>query len=207
MRSNNPDRERRLLEDAATIRRGAVNFTMRARLERRGALTGNQLSVLGQLFKFGTLTPSELAERLGMKPQSLTRVLASLEQARLIARAQDPSDHRQSILGLTRLGRTELRAETQPRDRWLAGVLDTQLTDSERALLVLASDLLERLASVDALGVPIVERVPEHPEPLEPLDADAASLEPVGGDSSEGGSADHGATADRAGHTEHGAGR
>jgi DNA-binding MarR family transcriptional regulator len=144
-----------LLADATVIRRGATSLAARARSERRGELTLNQTAVLGLLVKRGPMTPSEVAERLNASLQSLTRTFASLESEEWMHRAVDPSDRRQSILSISAEGRRAIRREMRPRDVWLAQAVARELTDAERALLVRASALLERLADVDASPAPV----------------------------------------------------
>jgi DNA-binding MarR family transcriptional regulator len=139
-----------LLRAATVIRRGATSFAARARTERGGALSLNQTAVLGLLTKNPAMTPTEIAEKLHSSPQSLTRTIAALDELGMISRATDPSDRRQSILSITRPGFQAIRNEMRPRDVWLAGVIERELTDSERDILVVAARLLERLSEVDA---------------------------------------------------------
>jgi DNA-binding MarR family transcriptional regulator len=138
------------LAAARRIRRGTMAFTTRIRAERIGALSLGQSAVLGQIYRHGPMTPSELADRLRTKPQSLTRTFAALEEQALLRRMPDPGDGRQSLLSITPAGRHALREELRPRDAWIAAMIERELTPAERDLLVIASGLLERLAEVDA---------------------------------------------------------
>jgi DNA-binding MarR family transcriptional regulator len=149
--------ESRLLSAATTIRRAASALSVRTRFERGGELTFNQTGALGLLHRFGSLTPSEIADRMRALPQSLTRTFASLEEAGMVTRTPDPADGRQSILSLTAVGRQALRREMRPRDVWLATALETHATEDERELLLRASAILERLSTIDVLGVPLPE--------------------------------------------------
>jgi DNA-binding MarR family transcriptional regulator len=149
-----PRVDRKLLTTATSIRRAISAFSVRTRFERAGTLTFNQTGVLGLLFRFGSLTPTEIADRMRMLPQSLTRTFASLEVPGMVVRTPDPTDRRQSILSLTTDGRHALRAEMRPRDVWLATVLEAHATEDELELLVRASAILERLSTIDALGAP-----------------------------------------------------
>jgi DNA-binding MarR family transcriptional regulator len=143
-----------LLKAARTIRRGATGFAARARAERRGVLSLNQTAVLGLLVKQETITPGEIAHRLRMQPQALTRTFAALEEQGWARRLPDPSDGRQSLLTITAIGREVLADEMRPRDAWVAHALERELTDAEIELLVVAARLLERLAEVDAAVAP-----------------------------------------------------
>jgi DNA-binding MarR family transcriptional regulator len=104
------------------------------------------------LHRRGPLTPGELAAAERVQPQSLTRPLASLEAAGLIARHPDPADGRRSLLEIAGSGRDALRAEMQQRDSWLAAAMSAHLSGTEIGLLHLASDLLQRLADADSVN-------------------------------------------------------
>ncbi len=113
--------------------------------------------MLGRVIKDGPVTPGEVALRLGMLPQSLTRTFAALEAAGYVARMPDPGDGRQSLLAVTPEGRAAMRAEMAPRDRWVARAMDAALTSDERAALVAAAELIERLVEWGG-GVAMAER-------------------------------------------------
>lgn len=139
-----------LLAIAATIGRGATALAARGRAERAGVLTLTETAVLGRLYSAREMTPRELADRLRLKPQSLTRTLASLETAGQVQRTADPGDGRQALLSITEAGVRALDQEMRPRDRWLASVIQTELSAAERDLLLVAATLMERLSQVDA---------------------------------------------------------
>jgi DNA-binding MarR family transcriptional regulator len=84
------------------------------------------------------------ADRL--QPQSLTRVLAELERDGLIERMPDEADRRQHTFRLTAAGHAAGAADMRRRDEWLAGAIGRSLTPGERDLVVLAADLIDRLA-------------------------------------------------------------
>jgi DNA-binding MarR family transcriptional regulator len=137
------------LAAATTIRRGATSLASRARVQRRGTLSLNQTAVLGILTRTGALTPTEIADRMNLSLQALTRTLASLQEAGSVTRMPDPGDRRQSMVAITEIGRSALRAEMRPRDLWMARVIQAELTPAERDLLVIAARLMERLSEVD----------------------------------------------------------
>ncbi|MEU2620125.1 MarR family transcriptional regulator [Streptomyces sp. NPDC007157] len=136
------------LSEAARIRRAVLRFNRRLRQERGdGSLSANQLTVLGHLYRHGPSTPGEVAAAERQRPQSLTRVFAELEAERLIGRAPDPSDRRQSVLSLTEAGRRALAADMDQRDAWLAGALGS-VGETERGVLLLAAAVMERLGDL-----------------------------------------------------------
>jgi DNA-binding MarR family transcriptional regulator len=127
------------------LRRAATALAARARAERAGALTLNQVAVLGCVATNGPVTPREVARRLRMVPQSLTRPLAALEKGELVRRTPDPADGRGALLDVTPAGLAALRAEMAPRDRWVEEALLAVCTDDERRTLRTAAELMLRL--------------------------------------------------------------
>jgi DNA-binding MarR family transcriptional regulator len=138
-------------------------------------------AVLAVLDTFAPLSQHQLAERLGMHPTIMVKVVDGLEQEGLVGRTRDPADRRQYALRLTPSGRGELaalepdvaRADAQitqlltppERDRLLALLAQVLapgldlLPDSIRRrtgfLVVRAYHMLRRLGSeaMVALGV------------------------------------------------------
>lgn len=131
--------------EARRLRQAVTALAARARAERGGALSLNQVAVLGRVAVQGPITPGEIADQLRALPQSLTRTFAALEHAGLLRRTPDPADGRQSLLALTPAGREALRAEMGPRDRWLARAMAAVLSPDEQRVLVEAAELMERL--------------------------------------------------------------
>ena len=142
--------------DAAVLRRAVTALAARARVERGGDLSLNQVAALGRIATLGPITPGEVAEQLRMLPQSLTRTLAALEAAGLTDRTPDPGDGRQYLLSVTAAGRAALRAEMAPRNRWLARTMNDVLTPDERAHLLEAAELMQRLVEAGG-GVAALE--------------------------------------------------
>ncbi|HEU5420345.1 MAG TPA: MarR family transcriptional regulator [Streptosporangiaceae bacterium] len=142
-----PDEQ--LLETAAVVRRGASRLARRLRAERpEPGETLLRLSVLAHLHGRGPMTPGALAAADRLQPQSLSRTLAALEQDGLISRAADGQDRRRSVLAITGAGQDVLRRDVRQRDSWLALAM-ADLTPTEREVLRLAGDLMERLADSD----------------------------------------------------------
>ncbi|WP_030942956.1 MarR family winged helix-turn-helix transcriptional regulator [Streptomyces sp. NRRL S-646] len=141
-----------LLPEAARIRGGVLRFNRRLRQERgAGSLSPNQLTVLGHLRRHGPCTPGEVAAAERQRPQSLTRVFAELEAEGLIVREPGTVDRRQSVLSLTEEGRGALERDMAERDAWLAKALGT-LSETERGVLALAAQVMERLANAEVAG-------------------------------------------------------
>ena len=131
---------------AAWLRRSASALARRLRPpELPEGLSLAKLSVLGQLYRGGAMGATELARREGVKLQSLTRLLAELEAAGLLARKPDVSDGRRSLLRLTRQGVKQLAEVTQPGEAALAQAIAQSLSAGERGVLLRACALMDGL--------------------------------------------------------------
>jgi DNA-binding MarR family transcriptional regulator len=131
---------------AVALRRAATRLTLRIRAERPGHGPSRLgLSLLGHLYRRGPLTAGELAAAESLQPQSLTRVLASLERKGLISRSRTPDDRRRHRIVLTDSGRSLLADQVRDADAWLARALTDKLTPAECGLLRLAVGLVDHL--------------------------------------------------------------
>jgi len=132
-------------ELASTLRVSVMRLSRRLRAERlQTDLSLNQLATLGTLDRHGPLTPRELAEHEKVQPPSMTRVLAGLEERKLILRTPHASDGRQHLVSLTADARTLLKEDRRKREAWLAQRL-AELTQEERDVLRAAAPVIERL--------------------------------------------------------------
>jgi DNA-binding MarR family transcriptional regulator len=136
---------------AAAIRRATTRFQRRLRIEGpQPGLAPAKLSVLGLLRRARQpMTPGELATADGVHPQTMSRVLAELEESGLVTRARDADDARQFQIALTAAGDSALDADVRQRDRWLARAMVRELSPTERKVLHLAADLMERISDLD----------------------------------------------------------
>jgi DNA-binding MarR family transcriptional regulator len=112
----------------------------------KGELTPTKLSALTILRLEGPLSASALASRLGILPQSLTRILADLETEELLTRTRDAQDAREHILEPTPKARSLMRAEGIRRDIAIREAMQRALTPIEIDLLLLAGKAINKLA-------------------------------------------------------------
>jgi len=143
------------LEVASVVRRAVGALSRRLRGERApNGLSLTKLSVLGRLYRQGSLSAAELAGLERIQPQSLTRVLAELAEDGFVSRRPDAKDGRRLLIDITGDGRSVLTRDMQQRDSWLAKVIDAELSVTERELLRLAANLLDRLADIEPDALP-----------------------------------------------------
>jgi DNA-binding MarR family transcriptional regulator len=133
-------------DEVADLRRGTMHLARRLRVARGpGALNSSKLSLLSHLARHGPMTPGQLASAESLRPQSLTRLLAELEDEGNVVRHPDQSDRRQSLITVTGPGLDAMARDVATRDAWLAGAM-TGLTQAERDILAVAGRLMELLA-------------------------------------------------------------
>jgi DNA-binding MarR family transcriptional regulator len=132
---------------ASALRLSVMRLARRMRAERAdSALTLTQLAALASVERLGPVTPGDLADAERVQPPSMTRVVASLQDAGLVQRAPHPSDGRQALLTVTPAGAALLREDRRRREAWLARQL-AELSDDDRARLRDAVEVLDRLAA------------------------------------------------------------
>ncbi len=131
---------------ASELRMSVMRLARRLRAERVDtSVSITQLAALATLDRHGPLTPGELATHERVQPPSMTRIVAALEAAGLVTRADHPTDGRQVLLAPSVHGKSLLRAERRRRDAWLARRL-RELDPEDVAVLRRAAVVLERLA-------------------------------------------------------------
>jgi DNA-binding MarR family transcriptional regulator len=125
-----------LLARACKAHRGGVGAT----LAELGLHVGQEM-VLSHLWKKDGLTPSELTERLGVEPPTVTNTLSRMEKAGLLERCRDPGDARCTKVYLTDKGR-QLREPVERRWEAVQKRAFAGITADEEALL---RDLLVKI--------------------------------------------------------------
>jgi DNA-binding MarR family transcriptional regulator len=132
---------------AGQLRLSVVRLNRRLRSQRTDeSVSLTQISAMATLHQCGPMTPSELAASERVRPPSMTRVIAALEESGLVSRRDHPTDGHQSIIELTGAGEQLLADEASARERWLNKRL-AELTEEERATLAKAAALIDRMAS------------------------------------------------------------
>jgi DNA-binding MarR family transcriptional regulator len=136
------------LHTANDLRRAITRLARRLRrLRADHGVSAAKLSILGLLHRAGApVTAGDLARQENLQPQSLTRILAELNEAGLIARRQDETDRRQTLIELTAPGSALLAQDAARQTAWLTAAIDGSLTGMEQGLLSLSIPLLNRLA-------------------------------------------------------------
>ncbi len=131
---------------AADIR--AACGKLKRRLREHGArndLPPSQISVLLRLEQDGRATVSSLARAEGMRPQSMSAIVAPLQAAGLVTGAPDPGDGRQTLISLTSKCLKWIQQSRAARQDWLTSTISRKLSVPEQQKLKAALELLTRL--------------------------------------------------------------
>jgi DNA-binding MarR family transcriptional regulator len=138
-------------ETAVRLRVAIARLSRQLRLTAAGAaagLTPTGISVLLAIVRAERIRLSELAHAERLNPTMLSRVIADLGQAGLVARVSDPGDRRAAWVQSTAAGRKlaeRMRRErTAALNRALEGVSEDERRLIEQALPAL-EDLAEQL--------------------------------------------------------------
>jgi DNA-binding MarR family transcriptional regulator len=131
---------------AVLLRDAMTRLNRRVRQTRPvGDLTATQLSALASLELASAMTPRELADIERVRPPTMTKIVAKLEDRGLVQRTPHPTDGRQVILAATPEGRAMLAQFERAREEWLAQRL-AELTVADREVLRRAAEILRQVA-------------------------------------------------------------
>lgn len=70
----------------------------------------NHIMIIGFLYRYQTLTATEIAKKLNMEKGSLTTLIDQLEGVGLVTRCKDLNDRRRTLISLTNIGKEEMEA-------------------------------------------------------------------------------------------------
>lgn len=102
---------------------------------------GSQKRILTILKEQGTVSQSELTQRLGVQPGSASEVIGKLEAAGLITRTPSPADRRTMDISLTTLGQAQAEEAAALREQRHRAMFSC-LSEEEKVTLL---SLLERI--------------------------------------------------------------
>lgn len=135
------------------IVRAVLALGRRLRAERpEGSPPLSSLSILGTLNRLGPMPANRLAAEERLQPQSLTRLIATLEKDGLIERTRGQRDRRERVMSLSAGGHALLDGDLRARRRWLEAAMADTLSAEERATLRRAADIMLKLAFDDRTG-------------------------------------------------------
>ncbi|MEV6387062.1 MarR family winged helix-turn-helix transcriptional regulator [Nocardia xishanensis] len=135
---------------SAVAARLRVVFVLLLRRSRQqdsaGRLSPSQLSVMGRLDRFETMTATELAQAGALRPQTIRNLIDELRDEGLIVGVRDTDDARRVNLMLTGEGRAMVRGTRGQDDPFLLDALREKLTESQRRKVIDVLEILENIA-------------------------------------------------------------
>jgi DNA-binding MarR family transcriptional regulator len=111
-----------------------------------GPLGASATSALATVVREGPIRLGDLADREGVTPATLSRVVTVLEREGYVDRRTDPTDRRSAFLAATPSGTDTLEQVATARAALLAERIAT-LSEPERAALAAGLDVIERLVA------------------------------------------------------------
>jgi DNA-binding MarR family transcriptional regulator len=147
MRGTLPNADTALASTLAAELRTTLGHLKR-KLREHGGLnnfTSSQMAVLLRLEKDGPATVSSLARAEGMRPQSMSAVIAPLEEMGFVAGAADSNDGRKTLMSLTKACKKWIKEGRAARQDWLAQAIQQKLSRQEQKQLSLALHLLAHI--------------------------------------------------------------
>lgn len=108
-------------------------------------LSLTEVTVLANLYHNGSLFPSEMAEMVKIKAQSISQIINKLEGLNLIIKTPSATDKRKVSISLSAFGKETVDKTRYERDEWLDKAIEEHLSAAEKKLLAEAMILLDRL--------------------------------------------------------------
>ena len=131
-------------ELAARLRLAVTRLSRRLRHQGETGISASQLSALATVDRCGPMTLGDLAAAEQVQPPSMTRIVARLEEAGLVARQVCQEDRRVARVRVTGTGRELLQRSRTRKDAYLARRLRT-LDDADRTVMAEVVGILEQL--------------------------------------------------------------
>lgn len=124
---------------------------LRARLRTESApkampWTWSQIAALGRIAREGPTTISALATAEHVRPQSMAEIVSALLREGLVTRRSDPNDGRKALISISDAGLELISSIPAVRETWLEAAIEQHLSPTERLTLVMAAQIMERLA-------------------------------------------------------------
>ncbi|MGH2635292.1 MAG: MarR family winged helix-turn-helix transcriptional regulator [Actinomycetota bacterium] len=129
---------------AARLRLGVTRLARKLRQEAEPGITPSMLAALSSVERQGPLTMRDLCAVEQVQPPSMTRIVAALADASLVAREPDPDDGRVVRVKVSPEGRRLLDRSRRRKEAYLARAI-RGLEARELDTLEDATAILERL--------------------------------------------------------------
>ncbi|WP_420450671.1 MarR family winged helix-turn-helix transcriptional regulator [Ilumatobacter sp.] len=156
------------------LRLSVLRLARNIRTNTIGDVTPSQVAVLSTLVRHGDCSVGEIAEHEHVRPPSVSRIVAHLEERGLVDRHPDPADRRRVVIGLSSLGRSYVEEVRAAANTWLGDRLD-RLGPGDLEAVIAALPALERLLAPDHAAHDVVPHAGAAHDGGEPLVESAAA--------------------------------
>jgi len=129
---------------AGRLRLALTRLNRRLRQQAGSGLTVSGESALATIARHGPVSLGDLAAHEGVKPPTMTTMVASLEAQGLVTRSVDAADRRVSLVAVTPRGRLRLQRSRNRKTAYLAARL-AGVDERELGVLAEAAGIIERL--------------------------------------------------------------
>lgn len=103
-----------------------------------------RVRLMNMLMDEGEMSQREIAQRLEIRPQSLSELLVKMEADGMIIRRQDEEDKRVSVVALTEQGKTQLSVLREANRNRAEQILSPLSEDEKDILLAIMKKLTEK---------------------------------------------------------------
>ncbi|HKC67632.1 MAG TPA: MarR family transcriptional regulator [Bacteroidia bacterium] len=124
---------------------GTIHKGLRKQSSAVSSYSMTETETIGHLYRNPALLPTELAALTRVKTQSMSQILAKLEEQAIIKRTPSKKDKRKVYISLTPFGKKMVLQTRYERDEWLKDIIETSLTEKEKELLVKVLPVLNKL--------------------------------------------------------------
>jgi DNA-binding MarR family transcriptional regulator len=131
-------------ELTSRLRMVVTRLSRRLRQEANEGATPSQLAALATVERHGPITLGDLAGHERVRPPTMTRIVAGLEEAGLVRREIDAADRRVARVTITPDGARLLARSRTRKDAFLASLLE-HLEPADLAIVERAVPILEDL--------------------------------------------------------------
>jgi DNA-binding MarR family transcriptional regulator len=131
-------------ELSSRLRMIVTRLSRRLRQEANEGATPSQLAALATVERHGPITLGDLAGHERVRPPTMTRIVAGLEETQLVRREIDATDRRVARVTITPEGSRLLARSRTRKDAFLASLLE-QLEPDDVAVVERAVPILEAL--------------------------------------------------------------
>lgn len=147
MENQSPGPDARDVEVAILLRTAIQRLVKLMRRETRNEalLSLTERSTLALLYPDLELAPSDIARLEKVTTQSMSQVVNHLTEINYISRTPSEEDKRKTMLRLTDAGRARVEQARLEKQEWLAQMLHSRLTTSEKEVLAESIKILSKL--------------------------------------------------------------